>query len=286
MILPPLAVLGLVRNGGMGLGSTLAAISRICAASERAHCIIVTNDNTDDTDRVLEAWAHGEPNAKILRFDGIAARFPERIDRMAYLRNQALDAARSINPTPQLAIVMDLDGLNAGLEPTDIGRALATAPEPWAAIFANQDGAYYDLYALRKPGWVTDGFWRAIHPAKRRSRMARLLDRLCGRSRRRRVRAMVRARQYLVPADAGFIPVQSAFGGLGIYRLAALQTIGYGSRDESGRTVCEHVVLNRAIPAAHGRLFISAALRNASPQDHFDRDRELSGLPFPLKLRT
>jgi hypothetical protein len=153
-------------------------------------------------------------------------------------------------------------------------------------LFANQNGPYYDLYALRKPGWVTDRFWRAITATPKARGLSGVLSRLTQRRWRKRVRAMVRARQFLIPRDAGFIPVASAFGGFGIYRFEALDGLTYGSRNDQGETVCEHVVLNRRIAARGGKLYIDANLVNRCPEDHFGRDKALSGLPFPAKLRT
>jgi hypothetical protein len=284
--LPSLTIVGLVRNGGPDLPASLAAAAAICDASEQACCIIVTNDNTDDTDRNLAEWASTRTNAKIIRCDGIAKLYPDRIDRIAHLRNVALSEARRRSPQPELLVVMDLDGLNVHVSPQDIARSVAGAPRDWAGLFANQDGPYYDLYALRKPGWVSDRFWRAVTATPKARGLKGVLIRLTQRHWRKRIRGMVRARQYAVPADAGFIPVESAFGGLGIYRFRALDGLAYGSRNEKGERVCEHVVLNRFIAARGGGLYIDAGLRNRCPEDHFGRDKALSGLPFPAKLRT
>ena len=71
-----------------------------------------------------------------------------------------------------------------------------------------------------------------------------------------------------VEADADWIPVRSAFGGLGIYRRSSLQSRRYSHLDEFGRVCCEHVPLNLDLSRDGGRLYINPTLINSGFNEH------------------
>ncbi|QSA95592.1 FkbM family methyltransferase [Methylococcus sp. EFPC2] len=72
-----------------------------------------------------------------------------------------------------------------------------------------------------------------------------------------------------IPISTGHapIPVQSAFGGLAIYRLASALPCDYLGLDADGLETCEHVSFNTKI-AERGPLYIYPSLRNRAPQEH------------------
>ena len=64
-----------------------------------------------------------------------------------------------------------------------------------------------------------------------------------------------------MPKKLGLIEVDSAFGGLGIYKKEAFISATYiGSED--GKDICEHVPFHRSLKKKGYRLFINAALTN------------------------
>jgi hypothetical protein len=70
--------------------------------------------------------------------------------------------------------------------------------------------------------------------------------------------------------QAEWIEVESAFGGLAIYRREALLEGRYnGVRDGEG--ICEHVPLHAELRAKGRRIFINPALINANRTDHSGR---------------
>jgi len=64
-----------------------------------------------------------------------------------------------------------------------------------------------------------------------------------------------------IPWDSDWIEVDSAFGGLALYRASCLRGCFYSSE---GREVCEHVVLHRKIKDNGGKIFINPGLTNTS----------------------
>lgn len=284
-MLPPLIVCGAARNVGSAISASLAAVDRICAASVMGRSVIVTNDNDDTTALHLETWRSGGEGRTVHVVDGLLAAIPDRIDRLAFVRNIYLIDAARMTPRPELVVVVDLDEVAIEVDPVMIARAIDTAPPDWAGLFASQDGPYYDLLALRRQGWVTGDVWHDVGVATRwtRSFPVRAANLLCRRRlipaiHRHAIRRIVWGRQYHLPANHGAIEVDSAFGGVGIYRRKALDGVWYGSRDRDGATECEHVVLHRQIRVRGAKLYISSALRLRPPSEHIGMG---SGKPPP-----
>jgi hypothetical protein len=270
--LPAMIVCGTVRNGGTGLSETLATIERIRIQAQQLHCIIITNDNSDGTDAVLAGWCEAHPTNEVIRMDGLTDAYPHRVDRIAAARNQYLSMLRASRfDSYPVTCVLDLDGVNASVRPDDIAGAMLSA-KSWDALFANQRRCYYDISALRHPAWSPEDAWDEVLRANRRPFRAY--------RRRRAVVKSIFARQYHIPSTTRPIPVDSAFGGLGVYKTELLRGAWYGSRhgDRKGSLVCEHVILHRKMRDAGARLFIAPSLLNDAPEEHLGPG---SGAPFP-----
>lgn len=223
--------------------------------------IIVTNDNLDGTDLLLSTWRQLDSRHHVISVDGLAAAYPNRIDRLAVARNFYLRKLLDFdNVQASLILIADFDGPNIGLTPQVIEQALASAPHCWDALFANQERAYYDLYALRHNEWCPADVWAEVEKeTKFPFRSHR---------RQRAIQRLVHERQYRIALDHPVIPVKSAFGGLGIYRRNALSGCWYGSREACGQTVCEHVVIHRQMEVKGAKLFIMPSLLNLAPEAH------------------
>jgi len=264
-----LSILGAVRDGGALLEQTLGVIDRLRARIPASDCIIATNDNSDGTLDSLTALGGGYD---VLRLDGLAEAIPDRIERLCQVRNICL-ARLAAHPRRRHVLVLDLDGPNTALDIEYLSSLLDPAAQSWDALFANQAEAYYDLFALRHPLWCPRDPWRELHRA-RKARLGLM-------SRRRLIARFIHARQYRIPPDHARIAVDSAFGGLGLYRRAALAGHWYATGPRRHRAECEHVGLHRGMRAARARLFIDPALLNAAPPEHLGAD---SGRPFPQTL--
>ena len=78
-----------------------------------------------------------------------------------------------------------------------------------------------------------------------------------------------------IPESADWIPVDSAFGGLAIYRRAILAGARYSGADENGEPVCEHVPLHKQLRARGARIFINPRLIDTSYTEN-SRQRTLT----------
>ena len=89
----------------------------------------------------------------------------------------------------------------------------------------------------------------------------------------------IHSRQYRIPPEHPWIPVRSAFGGLGLYRSVALDGHWYDSGPRYGRPVCEHVRLHQRMVDVGARLYIVPELLNTAPPGHLGPG---SGNPLPF----
>src|SRR5579871_1585196 len=150
------AVAGLARNCAAELPQNLKLIEALAARCEELHCIIATNDNVDQTGRILAQWSKGNERAKIIDIPSLEHQLSSRADRLAYLRNRALAEARAMSASFTHFLVLDLDGPNTHTTATNVLSLMNGEGKGWSGLFANQRNAYYDLYALRKTGWIEE----------------------------------------------------------------------------------------------------------------------------------
>jgi hypothetical protein len=260
--LPPTLICGVSRNAGPALSQTLAKIERLKDLIEDWLVLVVTNDNTDGSDAVLDEWVKTDTRHHVIRMDGLLAAYPNRTDRIAVARNAYLHYLRSL-PEDKFAylLIMDFDGLNTNIDPPGAIAAIIKVKENWAGLFANQRQAYYDIYALRHSEWCSSDCWEDIRRAKR-------YPMRLWRKKAAIIEKFVFSRQYLIPPDSGVINVMSAFGGMAIYKVAALDRCWYGSRNRQGRPVCEHVIFNGEVVRNGGSLYIVSDLLNDAPTEH------------------
>jgi glycosyltransferase involved in cell wall biosynthesis len=248
-------IAGVARNCARTLPSTVQGLA---AAMPRFHAVrwmVVESDSSDDTVAVLQHLAATVPGFAYRSLGALAERMPERTERLALCRNTYLDHLAELQrdatgPGTGLLVIADLDGVNDLL--TAEGLRSCWARDDWSACMANQKGLYYDIWALRHAQWCPGDCWA----------QSRFLERYTGSAGSAR-KASVHARMIPIPADAPWLEVDSAFGGLALYRTAALGRARYVGLGADGQPVCEHVAFHAAMKAAGARIFINPAMVNA-----------------------
>ncbi len=254
---PRIVFAGVARDCEPYLPAVLDNLNRFAALASQSAFIIVENDSSDCTRPRLAEWLADRPG-RLINMDGLATREPERTARIAAARNAYLDAVlhSTLSSFDYLAVA-DFDDVNAVPIATESFACalsiLAQQPQV-AAVFACSAPVYYDVWALRHPTWCPNDVWEEVR-AERELPVAAATERY------------VYSRQIRIPAGAAAIPVQSAFGGLGIYRLAAIGGARYEGVSATGAPCCEHVAFNRTVGKS-GTLLILPSLRNRAPIGH------------------
>lgn len=285
------------KNCAGALGNVLGNIARIAALYSGSAAIFLENDSTDNTAGILRSWCAEMPDTRVLTFGGLDACCPIRTLRLAALRNQYLSVLRSQYADYDHVVVIDCDEVNNGTIDLDsVGRAIAflEADDSRSGVFPAQNGLYYDLWALRHPQLCPGDVWEEAFDdiVSRRVSVAGYF------------RETVAKRMLVMTADEPPLEVESAFGGMAIYRIrdvlkSGARYRGYkrksvaapGAVGLSGWQTCEHVAFNAALHRSGGKLFVLPFLVNhtgldsrwfgPNPRNNPDYRFDLKWLPFP-----
>jgi glycosyltransferase involved in cell wall biosynthesis len=249
-------IVGLARNCAKTLPATVQRLAAAMPAFRTVRWLVVESDSSDDTVDVLEQLCSTVPGFGYRTMGRLADRFPERTDRLAHCRNVYLEHLAQLNSSGYPAsrtgflVVADLDGVNNEL--TAEGIRSCWVRDDWSVCAANQQGLYYDIWALRHAQWCAGDCWE----------QSRFLERYTGNAGNAR-KVSIYGRMINIPEDSEWLEVDSAFGGLAIYRTQALGDARYVGLTAQGRPVCEHVALHAAMRADGARIFINPRLVNA-----------------------
>jgi len=289
-----IAICGLARDCADVVGANLAHLLALQSECEdfRISILVAENDSRDGTRTairsVLAKHEHlGDVHLELL--DGVDEQYPIRVIRIGHLRDVLLRKAIAdsqddhAGPSlPSYYLPIDLDG--------DFARSLTCANLRSAvdhlddadadAVFPWSTPVYYDIYALRCPGWVEYDSGDVVNQAQ-----GLPITRLYA-----KWRFIARAqRRFNRHGRRGPIDVESAFGGFGIYRMESAARASYGA----GATVqCEHVTFNRQITRKQilPTLIVSAplehiVLRTAGPWARFSMTVRALRKTAPILVR-
>jgi len=266
-------IIGCARSVAAHLPSTLAQIDAIRSLWLDAAVVIAENGSTDSTKQLLAEYAATKSHTHILTLDE-ANSISSRTERLALVRNRLLDFVHATYPSFDYVLSVDLDGILDGFKSsglTDLFKSFPT--DTWDAVFANVTGKYYDIWALRSAEMgITYDCWDMI----------RHLQLEGGVSRADAKAACVTQFQTVIKASPSrLLPVESAFGGLGLYRLAATRGctyVGYTqacscemiafNHAQCAPETCEHVSFHKDMVAKGAKLFICSSLLVKTQQEH------------------
>ncbi len=262
------------RNCAAHLPGVLDNLARFGSIYGSRAFIFVVSDSSDGTADLLRQWlaARAWPG-KVVDLGNVESRLTLRTQRIAYARNVALEQIGEHWAGYDHLVVADLDDVLAA----PVSIATFSAAAAWldavpsrAGVFANSKPRYYDIWALRHANWCPGDCWHPIwnRPAWESFEAAKFRE--------------VFARQIIIPRTLPPIPVQSAFGGLGIYRLPSALLRRYCGLDADGRETSEHVIFNRGIRDTGGHLYIYPALQVHAPEQHLYQSAHFT---WPWRLR-
>jgi hypothetical protein len=257
---------GLARDCEDTISSNLDSIIRI-GDDERIDeykLWVAENDSEDRTKDILKEYDKTNENIKFYDYEGLDKEIEDRVKRILYLREEILNKLKKYAGNKKEDIIycpIDLDSEIASSIDLDvfISECERVARGEVNAIFPTSEPYYYDIYALRKEGWVENNCWGVI--GGERTNIGSFWAKYKN----------IYSKQLPVEETfkEGQIEVDSAFGGLGIYRFRSVDESSYkkdgGRKDERERgIVCEHVGFNRQIE----RKEVSNKLIVKSPDEH------------------
>ena len=243
-------IVGVLRNCASTLESDMKILD-IAFSSFNKSYYFVESDSTDSTIKLLDQMKRNKLNFDYTSLGALSVTFPNRISRISYCRNKYLDEIRfreNINSIDYI-VVVDMDGINSKLSKSGVDTCFKI--ENWSVCAANQRGPYYDIFALRAVGWneknLADNY-RRYQKLYRNHAMAFYLSVI---------------KKMLKPRGDGPIEVDSAFGGIAIYKASTLLKISYPHHDNESEIECEHVLLHSEIRRMGERIIINPLFINA-----------------------
>lgn len=271
-----IAVVGIVKNVGKSIEKDLVRIESALRRFENVKWFLVESNSTDNTVPTLHKLSQTNPNFQFVSLINSNDHL-SRIPGMSDARNRYLDELR-LNESFQdcdFVAVADFNSLNNLLDHVAIDSCFNR--EDWEICCANQDGPYYDIWALRHPLWSPNDCWQEHKFLRKYIKYPE-----------KALYAAVQSRMIRIPRDSEWLEVDSAFGGFALYKRDIMLKSNYSAFDDQGNIICEHVPFHSGLRNLGARIFINPALINTRFTDH---NREstfkyklIRQLKYPLKL--
>lgn len=262
-------VVGTVSNIENQLRGDLAKINKSLRRIGQVETFLVESDSRDGTKSVLEAFRKKD---KLFGFESLGdlqERIPNRIERIRFCRNRYVEHIRTNYDSNRwdFIVVADLDGMNSAISSMRMNRAIKNSNN-WDVCFSNQTFGYYDLYALRSKGWVENDCFEELSNLKEKFPFSQRynnsflgflfafkhFDKL-------RVQAIYSKMRKLKGKP---IRVDSAFGGLAIYKPEIFLSFDYSTISDSSFGNCEHLDLHSKCVNSGLSLYIDPKLINSN----------------------
>ena len=233
-----------------------------CIASEINHLIACTSDfkstkvfiiESDSSDQTYDCLNQLTNEFSFFSFIGLGKLsevIPSRTQRLSHCRNQIVNAVRDDPQFQSIDFVLlaDLDGVNDLLTKEKIAQCW-TLEENWDVICANQLNYYYDIWALRHPYWSPYNYLEQYHH----------LTPFLGSHQANQISKIVK--QVKLDPNQKPILVDSAFGGLAIYKREAYISGTYGFKPGEVDEV-DHAPYHKILRDKGYRIYINPALIN------------------------
>jgi hypothetical protein len=211
--------------------------------------VIYENDSSDITRQILMEFK----NDKFEFIFENDLKIKERTERLAYIRNILLDRFYQIQETFQAdyMIMIDLDDrIFSGKLINSLSTCFGFDVDKWDVLTGNQSKIYYDVYALRIKNLIEHDFLQEILKIKKKT---------SSKKRKKIINRVLNRFNYPVISPSYLVPVQSAFGAIGIYKISSIKNAKYiGMKGKI--PICEHVPFHKSICDEGGKIFINSHL--------------------------
>jgi len=252
-----IVVVGLARNLENNLESEVQIINLAFVKAASIRWLVIESDSDDGTVGTLNKLSVN--NAfDFMSLGKLQTKYPKRTERIAECRNRYLEELKVNSKYNEIdyVVVADLDGVNSKLTPSAVNSCWQL-DEDWDACFANSSEAYYDIWALRHSVWSPNDCFENYEF---------LLNN--GKSKFEALNAAVYSRMIKLKNNMYPIEVESAFGGLGIYKKSIFLESRYIGLNSNEAEFCEHVSFHNVLREKGFRLFIAPNLINCGWNEH------------------
>ena len=274
---------GCARDCGKYLPQALENIKFYSSLFKESYTIIVENGSKDNTKEILRN--NKKKNNHFLFRDDLNS-LSYRGQRLEFSRNLIIETIKSNSELKSCDIFIMLDLDDMGIYRTDekdITNSLnfLFSHEKNGAVFANQLGTYYDMWALRDEKYCKNDFW--VDVLKLLIKYKKAKENFSNEHFAKVEKEFIEKKTFSFERKHSPIPVQSAFGGFGIYKMKYVlinknkyigtQSIELISADQKKINIkyqkCEHVNFNQGLVEQGLKLYILPYLINRDFQRNF-----------------
>ena len=250
-------VVGLVRNCAHSVEADIAAIEKSLQNSVGVKWLLIESDSGDGTLDVLSKIAGRDVEFNYISLGKLHPAYPLRTDRIAQCRNRYLHEIKKNKEYRDIdyVVVADFDGINNAITAESFASCFTRTD--WDVCCANQISRYYDIWALRHHLWSPNDAYEQFRFMGSKSRNSFIS-----------YYVSVTSRMMHIPKESEWIEVDSAFGGMAIYKFQAFISSEYCGLTENGTEICEHVQFNKKIKENGYKIYINPAFINAVNTEH------------------
>ena len=267
---------GCAKNCANYLPKTLENIQIYSKLFKETFTIIIENGSTDLTKEILKTY---KKQNDLFLFQDNLNKINNRTQRLELARNLIIEKIKTQTElfSCDLLIILDLDEIGAyKIHDQNILESInfLYSKKDIGAIFANQEGTYYDIWALRDERYCKTDFWVDILKFLFLNKKAdkNIPSSLIYEANKK----IINSRILSFKKDLPPILVSSAFGGFGIYKMEYIlknkkqykgsQWIDLVSEDNKTFKIeyqkCEHVDFHRGLIDQNLKLYILPNLIN------------------------
>ncbi len=266
-------IVGVARDCEKVLSREVNKINSAFSEAKSVEWLIIESDSNDKTVEALVSLKQ-KFSLNYVALGKLSKKYPRRTERIAFCRNKYLKKIRANRKYDYIdfVVVADLDGVNSQLTSESV-KSCWDLKVNWDACFANQSAPYYDIWALRHDLWSPndcfqqESFFRQFDADEFKNRFQSVFSRMIQ-----------------IPRGNDPIKVDSAFGGLGIYKKKLLSNSKYIGINKSNAEVCEHVQFHIDY-MANANLYIVPSLINSGWNKHSYKRSKLFLVLFYIATR-
>jgi len=284
---------GAVQNSEMHLPAVFYNIENLTRLFSEVGYIFVENDSTDNTKKILKDWGSGKSNFHLINMDGLQA-IPVRTVRLEMVRNAYLETIRhyaELRNFDYLAVLDmdDIGGYSINIQEVSNAIEFLNVSSTRAAVFANQRGTYYDMWALRLNPQCPSDVWEDV--------LNYVIKYKC--SDEVAFAETFAKRIFSIEDSLEPIKVDSAFGGFGIYKMeyvvnnpnpylgskTKIVPLDDGTPCYAKWQICEHVHFHAGIKSQGGEMFIYPKLINGVNSGVIFTASSFRGMIFQVAIK-
>jgi hypothetical protein len=250
-------IVGLVRDCEKTIKADVSVLHKALSDAKNLYWLLIESDSSDKTINVLAEMKIKFKNFDYITLGELKKISPLRTDRISLCRNTYLEEIKKNEKYKNIdyVIVSDFDGINTALN----SDALMSCFErnDWGVCAANQAGPYYDIWALRHKDWCPNDCFSQYRFLIKNNKNAFLSFYIS-----------IISRMIKISSASNWIEVDSAFGGLAIYRRDVLLHGKYNGLTSLGNEVSEHVSFHGDIRSKGHKIFINPKFINSKRVGH------------------